>query len=52
VNLTVVCDRCGAEAGGWDERQGWMQFVCEERRASELICPTCFRELREEDDGA
>jgi hypothetical protein len=22
--LTIACERCGAVAGGWDERSGWM----------------------------
>jgi hypothetical protein len=52
VNLNVVCDRCRAEAGGGDERDGWMQLVCEDCGAVMPLCPTCFRELHEEDDGA
>jgi hypothetical protein len=43
--LKIVCDRCGASAGGWDERHGWMQFLCEDCGSGEVVCADCYGDL-------
>jgi hypothetical protein len=48
-NQTMTCPGCGKTAGGYDEREGWIEFApWKNERTGEVLfaavlCPDCAR---------